>query len=103
MSVDLSALRTLTPLAAPSLEKLTTGALLKRLTGLHRLHESAEASDWSESEITAVREAGLIAFKDTALWQQAMLELKTVLATRGHDARGGKDRRRRAQQAKQTR
>ena len=80
-----------------------TGTLLGRVSDLRSLQESFERSGWSLEERDAVAAAGLIAFKDTAIWKQAYSDLKTLLDSREHIDRGGKETRRKAQQGKQKR
>ena len=103
MAVDFSSLRTVPAMPAEELQRLPTRALLARLRDLRRLQEVPAASDWSEAEHAAVAAAGLIAFKATPIWRQAFAETKAVLDGRDHVERGGKDVRRRVQQAKQQR
>lgn len=103
MSVDLSTLRTVKPLTVDVLERMNTKALLKRLADLRSLHEDPEKSDWSKDELDAVRDAGLIAFKETSAWKQAFADTRSILAKREHVPRSGKEARRLAQQGKQVR
>jgi len=103
MSVDIRSLRTVTPLTDEELQRMHTGTLLRRLSDLRSLPESFEKSDWCQEEFDAVVAAEFIAFKDTAIWKQAYSDLKTLLDSREHIDRGGKEARREAQQRKQTR
>ena len=103
MSIDFRSLRTVKPLGVEELQRMHTGTLLKRLSNLRSLQESLEKSDWSLEERDTVAAAGLIAFKDTAIWKQAYSDLKTLLDSREHIDRGGKETRRKAQQRKQKR
>ncbi len=103
MPVDLSILRTAKPLTADMLDRMHTKALLQRLTDLRSLQENPAQSDWSDEEVTAVKSAGLIAFKETSEWVQAFNDIRAALDKREHIPRGGKEARRAAQQEKQTR
>lgn len=91
------------PLAIEKLDQMHTGALLTRLADLRSLQENPAQSDWTDEELAAVRDAGLIAFKETSEWVQAFNDTRAVLDKREHIPRGGKEARRAAQQEKQTR
>jgi len=68
-------------LARNFLLKMPTKQLLGRLRALHKCEESAAFSDLAAREIPAT--SGVL-FKNSAEWQVAYNDLKTILATREH-------------------
>ncbi|ASP35492.1 hypothetical protein CHH27_21465 [Labrenzia sp. VG12] len=89
VSKSIATLKTMKPVPPEDLEKLHTGSLLTRLQGLRSLHASFETSDWSPEARDAVEAAGLVAFKDTEIWQTAFQNLKQRLSRREHFPRAG--------------
>ena len=80
--VKLENLRTVEPIAPDELRKLNTGSLLARLKLLRSLQNSFESSDWLPEERDAVEATGLIAFKETAIWEAAFADVKRLLDDR---------------------
>lgn len=103
MKINFELLRTVEPIAFDELQKLHTGSLLTRLKRLRALQESFELSDWLPEERDAVEAAGLIAFKQTAVWKDAWSDIKRVLDDREHFPRGSKALRQRAAQQEKKR
>ena len=60
---------------------MPTKQLLGRLQALHECEESSQFSDLTAGEIAA---SNGILFKNSAEWQMAYENLKTILATREH-------------------
>ncbi len=74
--------RRLIPVLAPeALASMPTKQLLGRLRSLQQCEESQALSDRPPEEVSASKG---IPFKNTAEWQRANADLKTVLATREH-------------------
>ncbi len=103
MGISIDNLRTIEPIAIEDLEKLHTGSLLTRLKLLRSLQDSFELSDWLPEERDAVEAAGLIAFKETAIWEAAFADVKQLLDDREHISRGSKEKRQHAAFQKQNR
>lgn len=102
-SLNLENLRTVTPVPFEELNNLHTGSLLARLKLLRSLQDSFALSDWLPEERDAVEAAGLIAFKETAIWKAAFDDVKRLLDEREHMPRGSKERRQQAAHQKQNR
>lgn len=68
-------------LASEALASMPTKQLLGRLRSLQQCEGSAALSDRTREEVAASK--GIL-FKNTADWQRAYADLKTVLATREH-------------------
>lgn len=100
---NFSGLNTVEPIAAVELKTLHTGSLLTRLKSLRALQNCFDLSDWSIEERDAVEAAGLIAFKNSILWEKAFSEVKAELSLREHLPRGSKVKRQEAAKRKQNR
>lgn len=101
--MKLEHLRTVKPIALEELNKLHTGSLLARLKLLRSLQDSFDLSDWLSEESDAIEAAGLIAFKETAIWKAAFSDVKSLLDDREHVPRGSKEQRQQAAYLKQNR
>ena len=95
------------PPSRAALEGLHTGSLLARLQALRALEDCPTAPAWPsdasfqamappQANLTADRDPALgpaLAFKSDPGYQQALAEVKALLATREHRPRGSKLRR----------
>ena len=96
-------LQTVEPVTIEELKKCHTCSLLSRLKLLRGLQDSFAVSDWTPDERDTVESAGLIAFKETAIWKSAFSDVKLLLDKRENMPRGSKEKRQKAAHGKQNR
>ena len=75
--------RSVRPLVASQLERLTTERLLEFRSRLLELEDSASTSDLNESELSSLDPA-LVHFKDESKWIDTYAVVKSSLAHREH-------------------
>lgn len=97
------AVRFVQEMSLQALQDMHSGSLLQRLKNLRILDQNFESSDLMVNEHHDAQTAGYIVFKDSIRWQNAVSDVKQVLASRPHLPRGNKEQRRAAQREKQNR
>lgn len=101
--IDFDSLNIVLAMDIAELKRLHTGSLLTRLKALRGLQDRFEFSDWTVDEKDAVETAGLIAFKNSELWETAFSDVKAEMSQREHVPRGSKLRRQETTRKKQNR
>ncbi len=84
----------------PTLETMSTKALLGRLRALLRCQESAAVSDMMGDELACL--TGIF-FKDAPEWQNAYADVKSILAHREHVPKSAERRRKRLDRVRTSR
>ncbi len=95
------------PVSKNELEKMHTGSLISRLERLRGLREEFDVSgpgaEFTENRRAEIINTGMIVMKESAIWEEAWTDVKSILSTREHLPRGSKKKRKEAAWAKKHR